>query len=419
MKWQFKFWGLWTLTALSSPLLLTWTFFGWIWTSSPRICAVVSFILSSYLIGIASLYDTYLSLISQYLSFLLLFLYCFIYRSTTRLFRFAFLSLILLFQTSQLLSLHFVQYAPSRITLASDLTLFVSLNIVVVLLNLWLPASEMKFLQVEEQFLQSRCDRKLIRILVASLGTIQVTDEVIDDTNREEDLVLIDNTVSKPILVLLHGYGGYNAQWADCLSKLQTRSPFLSHENPDQFSLLRFQVYCVELYGFGRSSRVPWGQRWEAATLENSLDAMTSALEKWRETLQISRFILVTHSLSCYVGITYLLKYPGFVSHLYLTSPIGLNSTFSSYSPLNYRCQRTNSIYSPLHEVDQEVSKQELCGGTSCWSSRSISQILWENNFTPMDFLRWLGPLGEWREFDFDHHLSLVSSLLHRSILFL
>jgi pimeloyl-ACP methyl ester carboxylesterase len=159
---------------------------------------------------------------------------------------------------------------------------------------------------------------------------------------------------------------------------------------------LRFQVYCVELYGFGRSSRVPWGQRWEGDTLEKSLDEMTSALEKWRETLQISQFILVTHSLSCYVGIAYLLQYPGFVSHLYLTSPIGLNSTFSSYSPLNSLYQRTNSFYSPIPQTqqDQEESKQELCGRT-CWSSQSISQILWDSNFTPMDILRWLGPLGE------------------------
>jgi hypothetical protein len=225
MKWQFFDCGLWSLAVISSPLLLVWTFLGWILTSSPRICAVVSFIISSYLTGISSLYHTSLSLISQYLSFLLLFTYCFIYRSSTRIFRFTFLSFILLFQISQLLSLHF-QSAPSRVILASSLTLIASFNIVIVLLSLWLPASEINFLKVEEQFLQSRCDRKLIRMLVASLGTIEVTDE---SNDQEEDLVIV-NEITKPILVLLHGYGGCNAQWVECLSLLQTRSHSLDSD---------------------------------------------------------------------------------------------------------------------------------------------------------------------------------------------
>jgi pimeloyl-ACP methyl ester carboxylesterase len=166
-------------------------------------------------------------------------------------------------------------------------------------------------------------------------------------------------------------------------------------------TLHRFQVYCVELYGFGRSSRVRWGQRWEAESLESSLDLMTSALEHWRETLEIPQFILVSHSLSCYVAIAYLLKYPGHVSHLFLTSPIGLNPTASSFSPLGQ--EGTSSFYSSSSfytELSQSPHSSSSSISPSTWSSwcpcefRSLSELLWDSNWTPMDLLRWLGPLG-------------------------
>lgn len=210
------FWAL--LVILSFPLLIIWTFLGWILTSSPRICAVVAIILVTYTTGMASLYiwDQYLFL--QYLCFLILFIFCFVYRSTTRIFRLSFLSFLILIQ----LSLHFLLLTNHefsyRILLASWVSLLSSCNIVIVLLNLWLPVSEVNFLRDEGRFLESRCDRKLVRMLIASLGTIEVTDE----SSNGNDAAIIQK--SKPILVLLHGYGGCNAQWVDCLAKLQSRS---------------------------------------------------------------------------------------------------------------------------------------------------------------------------------------------------
>lgn len=161
----------------------------------------------------------------------------------------------------------------------------------------------------------------------------------------------------------------------------------------------------MELYGFGRSARVRWGQRWDSGSLENSIDQMTSALERWRETLLIPEFALVTHSLSCYIGIAYLLKYPGRITHLYLTSPIGLHSTFSTHSPLvGYRANSFTSPSSDHTDISlpsvafqtpprSVIEPSHFLSSLSC-QCQPVSQVLWENNFTPMDFLRWLGPMG-------------------------
>jgi hypothetical protein len=218
------------------PLIMLWTFLGWIFTASPRVCAVITLTLSTYLTGLASLYHYNPFLLFQYFSFLLLFLYCFVYRSTTRIFRFSFLSLILL---SQSLLFFFLSQpiSPFRVFLASSLTFSSSLTIVIVLLNLWLPASEVDYLRAEDLFLQSRCNRKLNKMLVASLGTIEVTDEFTSPAVSP----LTPNRLSKPILVLLHGYGGCNAQWVECLSRLQSRFISLSLSLPSYLS----HILCI------------------------------------------------------------------------------------------------------------------------------------------------------------------------------
>jgi hypothetical protein len=221
------------LSLLLLPLLIIWSFLGWIFTASPRVCAIIAFSLSTYLTGMASLYFYNEFMILQYSSFLLLFVYCFVYRSTTRLFRFSFLSLILLFQLILFTCFLSQPSIPFRIFLASCLTLSSSCNIVIVLLNLWLPATEVEYLRAEELFLQSRCNRKLNKMLVASLGTIEVTDEFTSAARSP----LSVTRVTKPILVLVHGYGGCNAQWVECLSHLQSRfvlSLFLFLSHPPQ-----------------------------------------------------------------------------------------------------------------------------------------------------------------------------------------
>jgi pimeloyl-ACP methyl ester carboxylesterase len=171
------------------------------------------------------------------------------------------------------------------------------------------------------------------------------------------------------------------------------QGPFLCLSLPSYLSH-RFQVYCVELYGFGRSSRVRWGRRWEGDSMEGSLDLMTAALEQWRETLQIPQFILVSHSLSCYVAIAYLLKYPSHVSHLYLTSPIGLYPTPSSFSLLSQEGALSFYSSSSQHTEPSQTLISSSWGSWCHCDMRSISELLWDNNWTPMDLLRWLGPLG-------------------------
>ena len=76
----------------------------------------------------------------------------------------------------------------------------------------------------------------------------------------------------KPVLVLVHGYAAANAYWMLNLDGLSDH----------------FHVYAVELYGCGRSDRVPW----RAKTTDEALDLMTAALEKWRQEAGVDKFIL-------------------------------------------------------------------------------------------------------------------------------
>ncbi len=105
-------------------------------------------------------------------------------------------------------------------------------------------------------------------------------------------------------LVLVHGFASGTGLWAMNLDELSKRQ----------------SVHSVDLLGFGRSSRPQFSS--DSAEAEQQF---VDALEKWREQVGISKFILLGHSLGGFIACSYALKYPERVRHLILADPWGIN----------------------------------------------------------------------------------------------
>lgn len=120
---------------------------------------------------------------------------------------------------------------------------------------------------------------------------------------------------------------------------------------------------------------------------------MTLHLENWRNTLQISKFTLVSHSFSSYVAVSYSLQYPNHIDNIFLISPGGLIS--SNIDPTTLFNMKNNNYNNFPSHSDVVQQSQDFPSTTIKLSFINyISSYLWNSNFTPMDFLRWLGPLG-------------------------
>lgn len=232
-------------------LIFFWTFLGWLLTSTPLISSFFSFLLIFFFIGISSLYNLNELLLFQLLLFLCLFLFTFIYRSFTKRFKVIFLLFIIILQCyfyykiqlqlqnyynyynnynnySTSINYKKLIYTIQLECFSSFLTMILTFVNCCILLNLWLPITETSFIIAEENFLQSRCKNRIVRMIVASLGTFEVIDEYVhsNNYNNHNNKLLLEDISSKPIIVLLHGYGGFNAEWVECLSQLQKRYLF-------------------------------------------------------------------------------------------------------------------------------------------------------------------------------------------------
>ncbi|XP_071771006.1 1-acylglycerol-3-phosphate O-acyltransferase ABHD5-like [Centroberyx gerrardi] len=106
----------------------------------------------------------------------------------------------------------------------------------------------------------------------------------------------------RPPLVLLHGFGGGVALWAQNLDSLSGGRP----------------VYAVDLLGFGRSSRPEFNTDPQGAE-----EQFLAALEEWREKVGLEEMLLLGHNLGGYLSAAYTLKYPHRVKHLLLVEPWG------------------------------------------------------------------------------------------------
>lgn len=106
----------------------------------------------------------------------------------------------------------------------------------------------------------------------------------------------------RPPLVLLHGFGGGVALWAQNLNTLSNSGP----------------VYALDLLGFGRSSRPQF-----SADPDVAEGQFVAALEEWRERMGLEEMLLLGHNLGGYLSATYTLKYPQRVKRLLLVEPWG------------------------------------------------------------------------------------------------
>jgi pimeloyl-ACP methyl ester carboxylesterase len=123
----------------------------------------------------------------------------------------------------------------------------------------------------------------------------------------------------------------------------------------------RFRVFCVEMFGCGRSNRLPY----VAKTPEEAEAVMVGALEEWRQELKLGNFYLCGHSLGAMFAAAYAVEHPHVVSALALASPVG---------------------------VGPRPKKLESHAGAAL--SRRLLSLIWESGGTPMMLIRSFGPYG-------------------------
>ncbi|XP_078007322.1 1-acylglycerol-3-phosphate O-acyltransferase ABHD5 isoform X3 [Phascolarctos cinereus] len=124
----------------------------------------------------------------------------------------------------------------------------------------------------------------------------------ISSGNKIWTLKFSQDIAHKTPLVLLHGFGGGVGLWALNFGDLCENRP----------------VYALDLLGFGRSSRPPFGS--DAVEAE---DQFVDTIEEWRCALSLDAVILLGHNLGGFLAAAYSLKYPSRVKHLILVEPWG------------------------------------------------------------------------------------------------
>jgi pimeloyl-ACP methyl ester carboxylesterase len=146
-----------------------------------------------------------------------------------------------------------------------------------------------------------------------------------------------------PPVVLLHGFAGGCGLWVCNWKELAAKHT----------------VYAVDLPGFARSDRVPFG----GSTPQEAIDYFMGQLEEWVAQSKIPvPFHLVGHSLGGYLSTQFAYRHPEMVSKLVLADPWGIPEA-------------------PPQHIDALPLKYRL----------AHSVML---NFNPLTALRGLGPLG-------------------------
>ena len=243
-----------------SPLLFFWSFFGYIFTLSNFKSFFFLIFFNFLLFFYFFLSFNFFIFLQNFFLLIFFFFYYFFYYFFSLKFKIFFLFFIFFIQFFFYIFYIFYEKEKNLKKIEnfkgkSDFSDVISLILLIltginclILFNFWLPITNITFLIHEEKFIIKRCKNRVIRMIVASLGTFEVTNklnELISPhplpppptatiTTTQNNRSSHDN-LTKPILVLLHGYGGCNAQWVECLTSLQERS-FSISSSP--FSLL-------------------------------------------------------------------------------------------------------------------------------------------------------------------------------------
>lgn len=111
---------------------------------------------------------------------------------------------------------------------------------------------------------------------------------------------------TKDVLLLIHGFGGGVAGWA------QNWRFFAEH----------YRVYAIDLPGFARSERRPH----HATSVQEAMDFMCGYLARWFRRVRFDKPIIVlAHSFGCFVASHYAMRCGADqIKHLFLTEPWGM-----------------------------------------------------------------------------------------------
>eukprot|EP01084_Bolivina_argentea_P286125 490787_1 len=171
------------------------------------------------------------------------------------------------------------------------------------------------------------------------------------------------NSKTSPI-ILAHGYGCGGAVF---LPSINTIYSTLSKYHNNQYNISH--IHIIDWLGNGLSSRPVFNCRNTSETETFFVDS----LEEWRKSMNIKKMILCAHSLGAYSSILYALKYPQYIDHLILISPVGMPEK--------------------PKEWDERFNNRKVS-----WKVKLLIQfftMLWEWGYTPNDILRYMGPNGK------------------------
>jgi len=168
-----------------------------------------------------------------------------------------------------------------------------------------------------------------------------------------------DNKARGVPLVILPGYGAGIGFFTRNVKDLE--EAFSTHSHDPR------AVHLIDWLGTGLSSRPPF----TAKSVDETEEFFTRSLEEWRELNDIQEMVLIGHSLGGYLSFAYAERYPHRVRKLVLSSPAGVPN-----EPEGWKERIYSRIPRYLH-----------------WLPPLIS-VLWSNNISPGDFIRWIGPLG-------------------------
>jgi len=137
-------------------------------------------------------------------------------------------------------------------------------------------------------------------------------------------------------------------------------------------------IHILDWLGNGMSSR----PEFQCQNTSEAEDWFVLSLEAWRRKMQIPKMVLCGHSLGGYAVCVYAMRFPQFVSHLILVSPVGV--------------------------PERPIQSAEAKKGYS-WKVRTAMSAfskLWDAGWTPHDIIRMSGPKGK----------GLVQSLVERRL---
>lgn len=116
---------------------------------------------------------------------------------------------------------------------------------------------------------------------------------------------------SNPVLVMVHGYGGSGMIFYKMFTQLAQH----------------FHVYCIDMLGMGRSSR----NDFECETYEECELWFVNSIEKWRQTIGLTRFNILGHSFGGFISSKYALIYPKNVKKVLFFSPWATEKTIQEH----------------------------------------------------------------------------------------